>query len=288
MNNRTHNLIDRLARDEAALRGQAFLAPLLAHGRTHIRVHGLIYNLAVVGARPGWWMCQMIDAQRARIVAAAQPWQHNDYLALWPALRLVLIEPLRGDDWIAMAFNPSDAAQRFKLQGPLVVHLVDSGQTFERVIGRVEGGTIWYDDVDRRADPAIAEQLRAALTAGQETALIAGLGPGEQASYALLLGRRMATAITQQATQLEQRLRETLLIGGAQLIGYETSDGVLRVTWERAGQRSITLVNPQLEVISAGICLSGEDQHFDLASIVGVVHDAPPFARYAPPFARYA
>ena len=70
------------------------------------------------------------------------------------------------------------------------------------------------------------------------------------------------------------------MIGGARLIGYETSAGVLRVTWERDGQRSITLINPTLDVVSAGICLSGADQHFDLASIIGVVRDAPQFARY--------
>ena len=70
------------------------------------------------------------------------------------------------------------------------------------------------------------------------------------------------------------------MVGGARLIGYEISAGVLRVTWERDGQRSVTLVNAGLEVVSAGICLSGEDQRFDLASIVGVVRDAPQFARY--------
>jgi hypothetical protein len=50
--------------------------------------------------------------------------------------------------------------------------------------------------------------------------------------------------------------------------------------WERAGQRHVTLVNAQLCVVSAGICLSGGDQLFDLASIVGVVQDAPDYARW--------
>ena len=78
----------------------------------------------------------------------------------------------------------------------------------------------------------------------------------------------------------ERCLRDALIVGGARLIGYETSAGVLRITWEHDGQRSITLVNTNLDVVSAGICLSGEDQRFDLASIIGVVRDAPQFARY--------
>jgi hypothetical protein len=276
----TRNLIDRLAYDEAALRGQAFLAPLLRDGRARVRVRGLIYELGVARAQPGWWLCQAIDAARADVVDAAQPWQRGAYLAIWPVLRLVLIERLRDDDWVALAFNPSDAFQRFGIHGPLVIRLVEGGQPFERVIGRVEGATVWYDEQDRRSDPAMAELLRDALAAGQATPSIAGLGPGERAGYALLTERRVTAMAMRDAARTDRCLRDALMVGGARLIGYETSAGVLRVTWERDGQRSVTLVNTNLDVVSAGICLSGADQHFDLASIIGVVRDAPQFARY--------
>lgn len=277
----TLNLINALARDEAALGGQAFLAPLLEHGRARVRVRGLVYDLHVAGARAGWWMCRMLDARRATLADAAQPWQRGEYLALWPALRLVLIEPLRGADWVALAFNPSDALQRFGMRGPLVVRLVEGGQPFERVLGRVDGATIWYDEPDRRADPAIAEQLRDALAAGCELPALAEAGPGERAGYALLSQRVAAAAAAREAARVERYLRDALTVGGARLVGYEAVAGGLRVAWERGGQRSVTLVSASLEVISAGICLSGEDQRFDLASIVGVVRDAPQFARYA-------
>jgi hypothetical protein len=113
------------------------------------------------------------------------------------------------------------------------------------------------------------------------TPQLAGLSPGERAGYTLLTARNLAAATTHDAARAERRLRDALMIGGARLIGYETSAGVLRVTWERGGQRSVTLVNINLDVVSAGICLSGEDECFDLASIIGVVRDAPQFARYA-------
>jgi hypothetical protein len=278
---RTLNLIESLARDEATLRGQVFLAPLGARGRARVRVGGLVYELSVADARPGWWLCQGLDSTRASLIDAAQPWQRGAYLALWPALRLVLIERLRADDWVALAFNASDAFQRFAIRGPLVIRLVEGGQPFERVIGRIDGATVWYDEPDRRGDPATAERLREALAAGDAMPALAGLGQGERAGYALLAERRVAARVARDAARTERSLRDALQLGGAQLIGYETSAGVLRVTWERDGQRSITLVNPNLGVVSAGICLSGEDQRFDLASIVGVVYDAPQFARYA-------
>ena len=126
-----------------------------------VRVRGLIYELDVAHAQPGWWLCQALDVARAAVIDAAQPWQRGAYLALWPALRLVLVERLRGIDWVALAFNPSDAFQRFAICGPLVIRLVEGGQPFERVIGRVEGTTIWYDELDRRGNPATAELLAA-------------------------------------------------------------------------------------------------------------------------------
>ncbi len=273
-------LINQLGRDEAALREGTFLAPLVGRGRARLRVRNLVYEFAVADPRPGWWICQPNDAHRAKIVHAAQPWQRGDYLALWPVLRLVLVERLHEADWIALPFNSSDAAQRFGLAGPLVVRLVEGGQLFERVLGRVEGATVWYDEVDRRADSVKAEQLRDALAAEQATPSVAGLGAGERAAYALLAQRRAAAAATRAAAQVEQRLRHALTVGGARLVGYEVCEGNLRVTWERDGQRSVALVNANLDTVSAGICLSGEDERFDLVSLVGVVHEAPAFARY--------
>jgi hypothetical protein len=274
MTSNAMSLIATLARDEAALGRQEFLAPLTPGGRARLRLRGLICELAVAAPRPGWWVCRASNARQAEIVAEALPWQRGDYLALWPALRLVLLEPLRHGDWLALPYNASDVVQRFGLAGPAVVRLVESGQPFERIIGRVDGQTIWYDASDRRGDPAQAEILRAALAAGCEVRAIAGLGQGEQAAYLLLSGRQ-----AEQST--DRQLRAALAIGGARLLGYELAGMALRVTWERDGQRSVTLLTPDLAVVSAGICLSGEDARFDLASIVGVVRDAPAFARYA-------
>lgn len=276
------NLINSLARDEAALHGQEFLAPLLRGGQARVRLRGLICELAVNNAQPGWWICRTASLRKAEVVAEALPWQRGDYLALLPALRLVLLEPLAQQDWLALAYNPADAAQRFGLRGPLVLHLVEGGQPFERVIGRVEGKTLWYDEPDRRADPGVAEALRTAFAAEQAEPGVTGLGAGERAAYSLLMNQRAIARATTEAERVAIRLRHTLAIGGAQLLGYESTADGLRVIWERDGLRSITLVGNDLGVLSAGICLSGEDESFDLASIVGVVQEAPDYARYEP------
>jgi hypothetical protein len=274
-------LIGKLAQAEAALRGQEFLAPLVGRGRVRLRLHGLIYTLVVPGAQAGWWVCRVLDAQRAAQVEEALPWQRGDYLAHWPALRLVLVEPLRDAAWLALPYNPADAAQRFGIAGPLVVQLAEQARPFERIIGRVEGRTIWYDEPDRRADPATAEALREALAAGHESPGVTHLGAGEQAAYTLRYGRIAAERAASTADPTERRLRHALEIGGARLLGYTVGErGHLQVTWERDGRRSVTLIDDDLGVVAAGVCLSGQERRFDLASIVGVVHASPDFAYY--------
>lgn len=273
-------LVARLAREEAALRGREFLAPLLVNGQARLRLGGLIHTLKVIEAQAGWWRCRAIDSRHGTIVAEAEPWQRGDYLALWPALRLVLIEQHAAGDWLALPFNLSDAFQRFGLRGPLMLRLTEGGQPFERVVARVEGPTLWYDEPDRRADPAIAEALRLALAEMRPQPGMRGLGPGEQAAYALLVTRRLAADAATATARNEQQIRAALEIGGARLLGYEPISEGWHVIWERAGQRGVTLVGANLDVISAGICLSGEDQCFDLASVIGVVEDAPEYARW--------
>lgn len=275
----TTPLLNRILAAEAALRGRELVAPLLGDGRIRVRVAGLIYTLAAQAPAPGWWRCRIADAAHAEVIGAAEPWQRGDYLALWPALRVVLLEPAGPAAWLALPLNPSDARQRCRLAGPQLLRLTEGGQPFERAIARVEGGALWYDDLDRRADPAVAEALRAACAAERLEPGVPGLNPGEQAAYALRIGRTAAAREEAARRTVEGRLRHAVGLAGARLLGYEPFGSGFRVTWERDGLVSTTLIDHDLSVTSAGICLSGEDHRFDLSSIVGVVAEAPGYAQ---------
>src|SRR6266542_1889216 len=127
-------LINHISAQTQALRQRTFLTPLLRGGKARLRVDGLIYEITVRDERPGWWLCLCREGAVADIVGVALPFESGEYLALWPALRLVLLEPMRDGNWLALPFNPADAAQRFELPTPLIVRLVEGGQPFERVI----------------------------------------------------------------------------------------------------------------------------------------------------------
>jgi hypothetical protein len=87
--------------------------------------------------------------------------------------------------------------------------------------------------------------------------------------------------------QLERRLRRALAKADATLLGYsETTnpDGTpagIVVEWSDRGgrQRYRSVLDPGLDVVSSGICLSGRDGDFDLTSLVSVMAAAPGWSR---------
>lgn len=71
-----------------------------------------------------------------------------------------------------------------------------------------------------------------------------------------------------------ERLTESLSHAGAQLVEYLERGDSFRVTYSVDGRRYTSSVDKDdLTVNVAGICLSGEDSHFDLASLVGVLRE---------------
>src|SRR6185369_12071457 len=78
-----------------------------------------------------------------------------------------------------------------------------------------------------------------------------------------------------QRSRDERRLRDALAHAGADLKGYVERQDVYTVTYEVDGQRHVSAVaKKDLAVQVAGICLSGEDENFDLQSLVGVIREA--------------
>jgi hypothetical protein len=76
-----------------------------------------------------------------------------------------------------------------------------------------------------------------------------------------------------QQEQDESRLADALRLGGGRLHDFQDRGDYWLVEWTtRDGERHHSAIaRRDLTVISAGICLSGEDRKFDLHSLVGVV-----------------
>jgi hypothetical protein len=271
-----HRLINQLAAAEEAFRGTTFLAPCLPGGRVRARVAGLVCTFV---SQPrdfeGWGIFQPLSGDVAELVEEASLPQVAEYLRLLAPLRLRLAQGLRGQTWLAYPVNESDARQRWGAARPAPVHLVTDGAAFEPIVARWDGRAWWFEEVDRRADPRVAEWLREALrkVTPPEQLRFKGLTPEMRTVYDLAAQQAEGFQVLMQQRRDEARLDGALRMGGGELQEFRDRGNHWLIEWvTRDGERHTSAIaKGDLTVVSAGICLSGEDRKFDLQSLVGVV-----------------
>ncbi len=182
-------------------------------------------------------------------------------------------------------------------------------ESFERVLVRVDGHALWFEGTDVLADPTHSEWLRVAAVQPESTDLLPGLAASERQALIVWRLRQIELArvenahptqntrpveqgrvrsrheqrvwLRRQARQLslEDQLRHALAKADATLHSYSevtASDGSvsqLIVEWSEQGRRYHyrSVLDPHLNVVSSGICLSGRDRDFDLTSLVNVM-----------------
>jgi hypothetical protein len=275
-------LLKRVAAEEKSLRSSLFLAPRVRGGRVRARVYGLVYSFHVSPREfEGWGIFRPRSEREAQLLEEASLERISEYLRPFRAARLRLSYRLRGGAWLACPVNDSPSLDA----EPLVLRLVRDGREFEQVVARSVNGLWWFEELDRRASPQDAESLRHALqsrVAPSELKLKA-LTPGMRACYRLAYGHeelaragRLGRARAAFRGTDESRLRAALRFGGGELRGFQDRGEFWLVEWMARDRvlHTSAIAKHDLTVISAGICLSGEDNKFDLQSLVGVVEEA--------------
>ncbi|MBN4006215.1 hypothetical protein [Nostoc sp. LPT] len=266
-------LINQIAIAEAQLSATQFLAPCVKGGRVCTRVAGMIYTFSPKPSKfEGWGIFQPVDEKIATVVEEADLPQVAEYLQHFPQIRLRLAHQLRKQTWLAYPVNEADIRQRLKVVKPIAVHLVTEGIAFEQIIARWNGQSCWFEEVDRRTDPAISETLQSALkqlTPAEELEF-KGITPEIRTVYEL--ATRRIEGFTQ-PQQDEKRLRKALQMGGGELNQFHDRSDYWTVDWTTADgvRHSSAIAKTDLTVVSSGICLSGRDRDFDLQSLVGVM-----------------
>lgn len=266
-------LLHQIASAEAQLQSTQFLAPCVKDGRVRTRVAGMVYTFTPKPQRfEGWGIFQPVDEQTATRVEEADLPQIAAYLQQFPTIRLRLAYRLQNQTWLAYPVNEADMRQRFKRVKPVLVHLVTQGVAFEQIIGRWNGNCCWFEEVDRRSDPAIAETLQSTLTQRVpiEELQFKGITPEMRSLYELVAQRTEGFA---QPQRDEKRLRQALKLGGGALHQFQDRGDYWTVDWTTADgtRHTSAIAKDDLTVISSGICLSGRDRDFDLQSLVGVM-----------------
>lgn len=270
-----NDALKRLAAAEDRFLASEFLAPVLRGGKVQVRIAGVICSLSVRPADfEGWGVFRPTSHSDAELVRSAKLAERQRYLDLFPRVRLVLVDR-REEQWLALPAHRSDS--RFQLEGVIPVRLVEEGQLFEAIESRFDGIQFWYASPDERGDAARASYLRQELArlTPPEKLHRSGLTAEERTAYQLNYWPRYEASEEAKRSREERRLRSALEHAGAELKDYIERRDVYTVTYEVDGQRHVSAIaKKDLSVQVAGICLSGEDQKFDLQSLVGVIREA--------------
>ncbi|MDF5711021.1 MAG: hypothetical protein PUP90_25955 [Nostoc sp. S4] len=266
-------LINQIASAEAQLCNAQFIAPCIKGGRLRTRVAGMVYTFIPKPSKfEGWGIFQPVDEKTATVLKEADLPEIAEYLQQFPQIRLRLAHQLRGQTWLAYPVNEADMRQRLQVVKPIAIHLVTEGIIFDQIIARWNGQSCWFEEIDRRTDPAIVETLQSAVKQliPVEELQFKGITPEIRTVYKLATGRIEGFT---QPQQDEKRLKKALQMGGGELKQFHDRSDYWTVDWTTADgvRHSSAIAKTDLTVISSGICLSGCDRDFDLQSLVGVM-----------------
>ena len=267
--------LNRLAAAEERFLASEFLAPVVRGGHVQVRIAGVICTPRIRPADfEGWGVFRPASHSDATLVRPARLAERARYLELFPLVRLILTTK-QEEQWLALPAHRADS--RFRIDGLIPIRLVEDAQPFEVIEARFDGTHFWYAGPDSRSDPATASYLRQQLEllTPPDKLQRSGLTAEERSAYTISYLPRYEATEEARRSREEQRLRSALGHAGAVLRGYVERADVYTVTYEVDGQRHVSAVSKaDLSVQVAGICLSGEDEHFDLQSLVGVIREA--------------
>lgn len=292
--------IDQLMRSlqakEEQFLAREFLAPAVTGGEVRVRIGGVVCRLHIQPRSfAGWGVFRPLSHDQAELIRPASLSERREYLRLFPLVRLILCRRA-GERWLASPASFGD--HRLQFEGLAPVLMVDDAQQFDTIAARYDGSLFWFDEVDARRDPSAAAYLREALAASTSPDDLnrKGITAEERAAYEVNYWTLLQAEQLQAAPEshpgvsgnsvrrrgrrqapvdvVAERLSLNLSHAGAQLVEYLERGDSYRVTYSVDGQRFTSSVNKEdLTVHVAGICLSGEDRLFDLASLVGVLRE---------------
>lgn len=278
------DLLNKLEAAEKDFLASDVLAPVLPGQAVSVRIAGIVCHLRVDTQRfEGWGILRPTSTSKARFVRPAALAEVAAYLKLFPSISVIAV--LRdGRRWHALPAHKGDA--RFRIENPVPVLLTEESiQPFETLKTRFDGRFFWYERRDQRRNPALAAYLRQALNEQVEAKALhkPGLSAEERAAYA------WAWKLLEEARRSkdEVRLADALTHAGAQLSSFIEREEVYTITYQVDGQNHVSTIRKNdLTVLTAGICLAGQDQRFDLTSLVGVLREAS--GRHVPRVGRNA
>jgi hypothetical protein len=208
-----------------------------------------------------------------------------DYVESLPEIRMILARKVNDNNWLAVPKNPAEAVQK-GIIGSQIVYNCDNCSYFDHIIcGYTTDKSLIFKNFDQDYDISLIEEMRENYLKCREDNKIRDICPSEikyfrQHSEAINLAfKEILEFIEEKRKKIlstaEGRIRTALKETDAKLRNVIIRGNLADVRWiSRRGNVYNSVVNAlSLDVISAGLCLSGEDEKYDLISLVDVVSE---------------
>jgi hypothetical protein len=268
-----------------------FIAPVVEADHVFVWTlqNKIPYRMRVSRPRPGWWVMIPDSESICHIDEFAMGYQEVQYLSQLPQFNAIVLASLSEHTILGVPFNASDANQRGWHNGqPRLIHLPRyAAEPFDVIAVRDMGGVLLYDEINTRLGiSALIEDIRTSVFGDRKIPDTKGITPDFRNAAKLILDRladldeiKREQDILAQNVSIEDKMRAQLRFMGADLNRWYEQGQNYRVTWTFDGQEYNMLVNKNMRVESAGICLDGEDTKFNLSAIVQVMQEARSLGR---------
>jgi len=265
------DLISKIGKQESSLTQRTFVSPNFNNDTVTTRVEGIVYSFTVP-KKEGWFKFQPLNSKKARVVGPAEMDEIEAYMKQLGKVRIVLVMKQQG-----MFMGIPDKTNNFGLgiNNLMPVYLCgDYPSDFDRIIARYDGANLWYERVDSGNDPAKGDYLRECMAkvVMPDKIKFSGLTLEEKQAYSL----RLTFDKKLVEDQKKDTIKQDVEFAGGKFIGFSEKSDHFAITYTVDGQQFTTRVtkDPRRMVVSAGLCLAGNDRKFDLKSLVTVIREA--------------
>ena len=274
------DLLNKFAAKELEFRSKEFVAPYVhIPGRPSyaiVKMDNVNYRFRIVGfSGAGIGIFKPTDPTCAKFSNNAEYDLVREFYDKLPASHFILSFQTE-EGWCAYPMNMQVANQKLGLDSEVLIRNISDVERFDTVIARYDGYNFWFDEPFAGADLLKAQSMREAFDLRVNTAKsvaaiekIKGLTPEERKSFNLAL--ESWKVFTKQTT--EEKIKHLLEIGGGSLRSYVVRGANIEVRWKSVSGADYTSVvkKDSFDIVSSGICLSGEDKKFHLKDLPGII-----------------
>lgn len=232
------------------MRSCELVAPRFGGGKIPVWQDGLLWEVPVLSGPSQGWGLWRLEAEQASFVRPAAAWEREQAFPGRPRQVVYLVEELKNGLWKAAGPGRKE----------LLVTLVDQGAVFD-ALRVVDGGLRWWSLGLASGRAGKARRWREALEQGQPAP---NLKPG------------LARARSHNDPSLV--LARAVELAGGRLLRWVSVANGYQVTWERQGHQITSMVDRQLNLQHAGLCLANTDRQHDLTSLVSLISERRPMS----------